>query len=396
MIQTRGAFMREKFDNFNSQDLQLGAGYYGEWVASTTATWMWNARNPLEAGISARRLRDDGFTNTYQFNPLAVRRLDDFRGNAWRTGGHLQQSWGMWSGKVNLTASGRWDRHSITDMTVLSPQASIGLAPWKRTRIQLGWGQYVQFPDISQSMSRFGRQGLLPERANHVIAAVEQRIGDRTRVRAEFYNRDDRDLLARPLFEARLVQSGAVLRLFAPPANAPVVNAQRGYARGVEFFIQRSSANRLTGWLSYSLGYTKIRDGVTDTRFVADLDQRHTVNVYGGYRIKPSVNMSMKWTYGSGFPVPGYVLAYGGAYFLSKARNEARLGPYQRVDLRVNKSWTYDKWKLTLYGEVVNLTNKRNLRFDSYNGYNARTAQASMSFDKMFPILPMAGIVFER
>lgn len=395
MVTTRGAFMRERFDNQNREDLQLGAGYYGEWVLSTSATWMWNARNPLDVGVTARRLRDDGFANSYQFNPFAVRRLDDYRGNAWRTGGYAQQSWSLYSGKVHLSGGGRWDRHSTNEITAFSPQASVGLAPWQRTRVQLGWGQYVQYPEISQLRSRFGRPGLLPERANHLIAALEQRLGDRTRVRVEFYNRDDRDLLFRPLYEARLFGSNPI-RIFAPPANAPVVNSQRGYSRGVEFFVQRSSANRLTGWVSYSLGYTKLRDGVLGVSFPADLDQRHTVNVYGGYRIKPSVNASVKWMYGSGFPVPGFFQGTAGAYFLSLSRNGARLGDYQRVDTRINKAWTFDKWKLTLYGEVVNLTNRRNVRFDSYNGYNARTAQASITLDKMFPILPSAGIVFER
>ena len=45
---------------------------------------------------------------------------------------------------------------------------------------------------------------------------------------------------------------------------------------------------------------------------------------------------------------------------------------------------------------MVNATNNDNYRFDSYNGYNARTGQANVSLTKMFPILPPAGIVFER
>jgi hypothetical protein len=395
LVTSRAAYMRERFDDWNAQNLQLGAGYYGEWVASTTATWMWNGRNPLEAGVSGRRLRDDGFSQWYQFTPAATRRLDDYFGNAWRTGGFLQQSWSAWSGKVRLTAGGRWDRHSMSDIEAFTPQASVGLAPWSRTRIQLGWGQYVQYPEISQLTSRFGGVRLLPERANHFIAAIEQRLGDRTRIRAEFYNRNDRDLLFRPLYEPRLL-STSPLRIFAPLANASYINSQRGYARGVEFFIQRSSANRLTGWVSYALGYTRVRDSVLGQSFPADLDQRHTVNVYGGYRIKPTVNTSIRWMYGSGFPVPGFFQGAPGAYFLAPGRNATRLGAYQRLDTRVNKAWTFDKWKLTLYGEVVNLTNRLNRRFDSYNGYNSRTGAASISLDKMFPILPSAGIVFER
>jgi hypothetical protein len=62
----------------------------------------------------------------------------------------------------------------------------------------------------------------------------------------------------------------------------------------------------------------------------------------------------------------------------------------------VNKAWTHDKWKFTLYGEVVNLTNRTNYVFDSLNGYNTKTGQTSVTLDSMFPILPSVGIVCER
>jgi hypothetical protein len=45
---------------------------------------------------------------------------------------------------------------------------------------------------------------------------------------------------------------------------------------------------------------------------------------------------------------------------LTNVRNQLRMEPYSRTDFRVNKSWTHDKWKLTLYGEVINLTNRTN------------------------------------
>ncbi len=139
-----------------------------------------------------------------------------------------------------------------------------------------------------------------------------------------------------------------------------------------------------------------MRDGVLGITFPADYDQRHTVNVYGSYRVRPSVNISARWLYGSGFPLPGFLRQDGAHDFLAPARSAVRLGPYHRTDARVNKSWAYDRWKLTLYGEVVNLANQRNIRFDSFNGYNTRTGQANITLDRMFPILPSVGLVFER
>lgn len=277
-------------------------------------------------------------------------------------------------------------------MSAVSPQASLAFAPIAATRIQLGWGQYTQYPEVSILTSVLGKSSLLPERSNHVIAAVEQQLGERTRLRVEYYHRADRDLIFQPLADPRLAD-GIV---FTPPVNPPYANSMRGYARGFEFFVQRSSANRFTGWISYMYGRTGMHDGVTRQSFPSDYDQRHTVNVYGGYRLRPSINLSMRWSYGSGFPMPGYLQKIGATYYLAGSRNQLRLEPYKRADFRINKAWTHDKWKLTLYGEVVNLTNRSNHIFDILDGYNSKTSQAFVTLDKLFPILPSLGLVFER
>jgi len=115
-----------------------------------------------------------------------------------------------------------------------------------------------------------------------------------------------------------------------------------------------------------------------------------------GYRLKPTVNLSVHSSYGSGFPIPGFLRKSGTLYYLTDVRNQLRIPAYSRTDFRVNKSWTHDKWKLTVYGEVVNLTNRKNYLFDSFNGYNTATQQAFLTLDTMFPILPSAGVVFEK
>lgn len=393
LIQAHSAWMREKHENRNPTDHPLGTGFYGEWVGTASLTWMWNARNPLDLGFSARRLRDGGNTIRYQNTIASPRLLDAHDGTGTHTGGYAQQSWSGLSGALHLTAGARWDRHSVNDVAAVSPQASAVFHVTKSTRLQLGWGQYTQYPEISLLTSPLGGRALLPLRSNHAIAGVEQRLGERTRLRLEYYNRADRDLAFQPLFDPRLLSNG---QIFAPPLNPPYANSLRGYARGVELFLQRSSANRFTGWISYAFGRTGMREGVALRRFPADEDQRHTVNVYGGYRIRPTVNLSGRWSYGSGFPMPGYLRKAGGTYFLTTSRNQLRMPDYSRADVRVNKSWTRDRWKVTLYGEVVNLTNRKNYLFDSFNGYNSRTAQAFVTLDTMFPILPSAGIVVER
>ena len=392
MIVSHAAWMREKFNDQNPDKLPTSAGFYGEWVWNTSATWMWNPASPLEAGWSMRQLRDEGFSDQYQSVVTAPQVLDHFNGNALRLGGYLQQSWTAWSGRLRFTAGARWDRHSIDKVAAVSPSASASIGVTRSTSLQFAFGQYVQYPEISLLTSPLGSRALLPTRSNHATAALEQRLGQRTRIRAELYNRADRDLPFQPLADARIING----KVFSPPLNAPYANSVRGYARGAEIFLQHSTANRLTGWVSYAFGRTAMHDGVTNERFPSDYDQRHTVNVYGGYRLRPSMNLSLHWSYGSGFPIPGYLREVGSTYYLWVSRDQLRLPAFSRADFRVNKAFTHDKWKLTLYGELINLTNRTNYVFESFNGFTASTKQAYITLDKMFPILPSAGLVFER
>ena len=86
-------------------------------------------RGTLEAGAGVRRLRDDGYTNRYQFNPFAVRRLDLYRGTGLLGGGYAQHAVGFSPGRLHLAAGARWDRHSVSGANVYSPFASLALSP---------------------------------------------------------------------------------------------------------------------------------------------------------------------------------------------------------------------------------------------------------------------------
>jgi hypothetical protein len=72
-----------------------------------------------------------------------------------------------------------------------------------------------------------------------------------------------------------------------------------------------------------------------------------------------------------------------------------RAPAYQRTDLRLNKAYVHQKFTMTLFGEIVNLTNHRNRDFDSPGPYDVSTARTFPTFFSMFPILPSVGMVLE-
>jgi hypothetical protein len=385
------AWSREAIADENKTGVNFDRGQYGEWVWNSDAVWMWHSQNSLNFGWSMRRIRDDGLTRIFQFSPNAILEENDYRGTALRLGGYGEQIWKAAHGRVTLTTGERWDKFGVDAVQTVLPQATLGFVPWASTRVSVGFGQYAQGTDPDWAFSAMGGARLLPERANSFVAAVEQRLDSRTRLRVEVYDRQDRDLLFRSFFEPRLIGG----QIFNPPINPPIQNALDGYARGLQVFLQRRSANRLTGWVSYSLGFSRLNDRETAISFPSDQDQRHSVNVYLGYRLRPSVNLSFRSTYGSGMPMPGYYRFQGGSYYLSSIRNGLRNKPYLRTDFRINKAWAIEHGKLTLYAEALNVFDRANSRYDDIYGYNPGNGWANMEFMDMLPIVPSAGVTWE-
>ncbi len=396
LVTERAAWMRERAGNENPYDLALAGMGYGEWVSNTAVSSSRWANAPFEGGFTLRRLHDDGFSARYNFTPLALRRRDNWHGTAVRTGGWAQQ--GYTAGRLTLGAGARVDSDSASDVRTVSPHTSAMLRVGPATRVQMAWSQAAQFPALSLSrIENMGSPSLLPERSTHAVAAVEQELNMRTRVRAEAFWRADRDRIAQPLIDPRLLANG---KIFAPPSAPQYLNSVRGATRGLEVFLQRRAANRLTGWVSYAYTRSWLRDGVTGAHYTADEEQRHTVTAYASYRLSARVNLSARYSYGSNFPIPGFFRASGGLYYLSTQRNALRLPVYHRADVRLARSFHHETvhgrtWRGVLYVEVSNLTNHSNHTYDSFNGYNSHTAQAYPAFLKLFPIVPAAGLMLE-
>ncbi|MBZ5724982.1 MAG: TonB-dependent receptor [Acidobacteriia bacterium] len=173
----------------------------------------------------------------------------------------------------------------------------------------------------------------------------------------------------------------------------PYRNVLNGHARGAEFTLQRRSANRLTGWLSYAYSATNYTDRVDGLQFVSNFDQRRTLTAFGSYRVCPTFDLSSQWRYGSGEPVAGFLDRQGESLSLTAERNAARMPSYSRLDFRTNKAFLFRKWKLTLSAEVLNVLNRENLTLvatDPVRIYS--TGRLAVSLDRSFGVLPSIAI----
>ena len=393
LITNRVSFLRERFENRNRDSSTLGGGGYGETAWNGDASWGSRGSGLVEFGGDWRRLRDDGYAYTFVFNPFAIRPRDRYRGVGVRAGAYVQMSRTFGAGRLTLSAGTRVDHYDVNRSVTASPYASAAVQLTHSTRLQMAWGEAAQQAEIARSFSTFGSNLLLPERSIHFLMNVEQRVTERTRISAEAWQRLDRDLLSRPDTEPRLdMNTGMVLN---PIFNAPWRNSQRAWSRGVQLMLRRRSANRFNGWVAYAFAESNARDGFLNAHFPMDYDQRHALQIFSSYRLRPTVELSGRYVFGSGLPVQGWFGGALGNVYLARQRNQFRLPDYSRADVRVNRSWQKDKARWTLFLEVVNVLNRSNYRVDSFNGYNGATGRAYQNFSTMFPILPSAGVLLE-
>ena len=402
LLETHGAYLDESFDERNTSDMPLNGEHYGEWVAGTRTTWGWLNGHVLEAGYVARRLRDGA--SHFSFNEASGVADSSliFGGTGLRQTAYAQNVSSFFHQRLHVMAGLRWDHLEQVDANPVSPQVSFGLQVASRTQVQFGFGRYMHFPDFSGLAEcpvffRFSPTDdfpfLMEAYSTHFTAAVEQRLGENTRVTIQGFDRQDSNRLGSTVFNG---SSCSPLR-FNPAFQAsfgPQVPTMR--ARGAEIILQRRSANRFSGWIGYT--YDDARQTFRPDPAVAVIsgpaigDQRHTLNMFGNYRLSSSVNLSAKFLYGSGYPFLTSTEGLLNGKPVIAGLFATTIPAYQRLDFRVDKSWPFKHWKMTLHAEVLNVLNHNN---PIVIGETVNGTTVTPEFGKALPILPAGGLVFE-
>ncbi len=384
---TRLFGLRTTFTNTNRDGLVLDDGTRSQVGVRSDFRFIAKKSHNIEAGLYVRSRMAERFSERFQFLPSLPSVQTAFNERGTEQSYYIQDTWSSERLGISLTGGGRAERYGLTDETRFSPRASFGLVVANRWKVRLGAGRYYQFPDFEELFGQLGNSNLRAARSTHYNASVERNFGSRLRALAEVYYREDSNLLF-SLSDPRTVNGVITLTEF------PFSNSLEGKSRGIELTLQRRSANGLTGWVSYAYSRNRQNDRASGLSFYGDFDQRHTVNAFASYRFTESVNLSGQWRYGSGTPILGFFRRSGPDLFLASERNLLRLPAYSRVDMRVNKAFLFKKWKLTLYGEVLNVLNRENLRFAGFDAIGPG-GQVFGSLDNQLPILPSAGIAIE-
>ncbi len=375
LVDTRVAYLQspESLSNLYRQSLEND--HHAEWVVGNGLVWSWQKDHVLEGGWMGRRVTNSRTATFYDPDDTVVGHEYN-RGMGWKNDGYVQEASNFFGNRLHVVGGLRLDSAALFNVHAVSPQVSASIQVASATQLQFGVGRYNQF-DFPASPPFLYKgcpaSGEFLQTANHFSAGVEQRIGESGRLKITLFDRQNAHSLD---------SSGYNFVTKTCYSSRGFQSYDRDYSRGAQIVLQSRTANRLSGWIGYTLTYAR-HSYLYDRNpfYVPTLDdQRHTLNVFASYRISPSVHLSGKWLFGSGFPVPSN-------------NNAIREGDYQRLDVRAEKDWAFTRWKLALYGEVLNLTNHNNRRYF----YTSRNPDGTFSVvtGQGLPIVPTVGVAFE-
>jgi TonB family protein len=277
-----------------------------------------------------------------------------------------------WAG-TRLVPGVRADYGNATRSWDVAPRVHVRqdlVDSFPRSTLKGGAGLFFQPPTRTETDPVFGQPGLKSNRTVHYDLGFAQEITRRINVSADlFYKALD-----------RLVVTGAG-------------NSGEGFAFGLELLLKYNADERFFGWLAYTLSRSERRDTPSDPLRLFQYDQTHILTALGSYKLGRGWQLGARFRFVSGGL---YTPSRDGAVDATAGANEAaldsppygaRVPPFHQLDIRADKTWTFEDWKLTFYADVQNVYDYQSPEGISYN-YN----YTQSAYVRGLPILPSLGL----
>jgi hypothetical protein len=271
----------------------------------------------------------------------------------------------------------RLDAHTLLRTAVLSPRLQVGWQGSESWSLHLAASRNTQAPEAFWLSAR-GPEGALVNAGLPYLRAPQASLGVRYappsgRLRAGlgvFHKRYQ----GYPVL-ARLPQVTLAHRFqgFSPSVPEALQGGGRGRAQGVEVEVEASSARlRLGG--AYTLSWSTFA-GATGAWAPSAVDARHNVQVNVRLQVGGGTAVFVRGQALSGQPYTPFDVARSAAEYALRGisaldygrLNAARLPSFQRLDVRLEHRLGGGTWGATVYGEVQNVTNHRNVLGYSYH-----------------------------
>jgi hypothetical protein len=293
----------------------------------------------------------------------------------------------------------RYDYQSHTDDEMVSPRVNLALQLTPQTTLRGAWGYFFQSHGLHELMVADGDDTFYaPQRAEHRIVGLEQRLRDGTSFRVEAYQR----LVTDPRPEYRSLEPQYETVWEEGPDDRVRLDPTRSEARGIEFFAKHD----VGGKFAWSAGYALAEavDEIDAEWVPRPYDQRHSVQFDFAYRPNALWSLSWAWQFHSGWPntPQTWTLDSTAAEYTYFTRtfaplNGDRLPAYHRLDIRASRHFPVGRGRLSVFLDIFNLYDRENAKAYDYslNGVSPGTLNVVRWQHDLIGVLPTIGVRWE-
>jgi TonB family protein len=304
-----------------------------------------------------------------------------------------------------------WDFHHTQDVSY-QPRLTVRWSVAPNTVLKGAYGIYEKLPEPPYLLSEpMGNPALVPLRSRHFVIGVEQALSEALQLDLQgFYN-----------LRAKIPSPAQNIVYEGGRADTEVwISEGGGTTVGMELLLRHvpHPDTWYHGWVAYTLSKSVRVDHFPDPGYAlqrgssapqadryeqrdleeypAPFDQTHILTLVGQARLPYGFEAGVRFRYVSGNPYTP--LDQGAVYYDADrdgygvdlrgvAKNSARMPAFHQLDVRIDRTFVFDLWKLTAYLEVLNAYNQGNVeRFQWDYRYRHRTALTFL------PILPVLGV----
>lgn len=292
-----------------------------------------------------------------------------------------QMSRGFLRERLNLSLGVRMDANNYSSamnnlLEQFSPRfsASYVLSPgWS---LNFNTGRYYQLPPYTSlgfqnNNGEFINKtnGLKYIAANHIVTGFEVLPDENSKFSVEGFYKWYHDYPVSVQDKVSIASKGGDFGTFG---DEELVSLARGRAYGLEFFYRNRDLFGINTLISYTLVRSESEEisrslDPLGSYIPSSWDNGHLLNLSGIRKFRGNWQAGFRYRFAGGTPYTPWDVPYSeqrpawdvrGSGYLDFTRfNTGRLKWFHQLDIRVDKEWFFDKWRLNLYFDIQNAFN---------------------------------------
>ena len=273
--------------------------------------------------------------------------------------------------------------------STVDPRLSLRYALSESTVLQSAVGRYSRFPTLRQvDPGADGTIDLEASRSLQTSVGVEQQFGENLSVELVGFVNELSDLVVGREDRLRFYSGPPPI---GPFDTDPYANDGVGRSLGGELFVRYNNETS-TGMLAATWSNSTRQDRPDEEEELFTYDQPLVVTALWSQKLANDYRFGLRVRASSGNPYTPVVNRFYDVNSRIFApvygeRSSGRLPAFFSLDIRLDKSWTFERWTLGAYLEVQNATNTSNPELMAWNADYSEEVPITSN-----PLLPVFGL----